>query len=157
MTGTMELLVFPRVLTDCGSAIFDNAVVVVRGRVSVKEDEGSKLLVDEIVPIELYHPGKNGAAEGLASKRTVGDAPAPIAPPAAQGSTLYLKVPSMQSEAFGKVKDLLEIFSGDMPVKILFTDTGKDMLAPRSLWTAQNPRLLSELNALLGAQCVVVR
>ena len=63
----------------------------------------------------------------------------------------------MQSEAFGKVKDLLEIFSGDMPVKILFTDTGKVMLAPRSLWTAQNPRLLSELNALLGAQCVVVR
>lgn len=161
LTGTMELLVFPRVLTDCGSAIYDNAVVVVRGRVSVKEDEGSKLLVDEIVPIDLYHPGKNGAAPGLASKRTVGDAAvsvaAPVQPAAGQSSTLYLKVPSMQSETFGKVKDLLEIFSGDMPVKILFTDTGKVMLAPRSLWTAQNPRLLSELNALLGVQCVVVR
>ena len=37
LTGTMELLIFPRVLAECRAALQENAVVVANGRVSVKE------------------------------------------------------------------------------------------------------------------------
>ena len=147
LTGTIELLVFPKVLTQCGPAIFENAVVAVRGRVSVKEEEGAKLVADEVCAIDQYQPPRAGGPAR------------PAARPAQQGSTatLYLKLPSMQGQAFARVKDLLEIFSGDMPVKIKFEDTGKVVLAPRPLWALQSPRLLSELSELLGKECVVVK
>ncbi len=36
LTGSMELLVFPRILAECRAALQENAVVVANGRVSVK-------------------------------------------------------------------------------------------------------------------------
>ena len=76
----MELLVFPKVLTQYGSAIYDNAVVVVRGRVSVKEEEAAKLIADEIVLIDQYQPRHAGGSSYVAAQ----SAPA-------HGKTLYLK------------------------------------------------------------------
>ena len=144
--GSMELLVFPKVLTQCGSAIYDNAVVVVRGRVSVKEEEAAKLIADEIVLIDQYQPRHAGGSSYVAAQ----SAPA-------HGKTLYLKCPSLNSPEFSKVRDLLEIFSGDMPVRIRLVDTGRMVAAPRNLWALENDRLIKELSDLLGPECVVVR
>ena len=38
LTGSMEMIVFPRILAECRAALQENAVVVANGRVSVKED-----------------------------------------------------------------------------------------------------------------------
>ena len=59
LTGSMELLVFPRILAECRAALQENAVVVANGRVSVKEDEAARLIVEGVQPIETYDPGKN--------------------------------------------------------------------------------------------------
>ena len=56
LTGTMEVIVFPKVLDTFRDAIRENAVVVIDGRLSVREDEASKLLADSIVPIDSYDP-----------------------------------------------------------------------------------------------------
>ncbi len=53
LTGTMELLVFPRVLTSCRAYLQENAVVVTTGRASVKEDEGTRLIVESVLPVDL--------------------------------------------------------------------------------------------------------
>ena len=55
----MELLVFPRVLAECRAALQENAVVVANGRVSVKEDEAARLIVEGVQPIETYDPAKS--------------------------------------------------------------------------------------------------
>ena len=56
LTGTMEVIVFPKVLDRFRDAIQENAVVVIDGRLSVREDEASKLLADSILPIDSYDP-----------------------------------------------------------------------------------------------------
>ncbi len=145
LSGSMELLVFPKTLTEYGDAIFDNAVVVVRGKVSVKEDEAAKLVADMVVGVDRYQPPQVGGESTVV--RQAGSRP----------RTLYLKCPSMQGKEFVKVRDLLEIFSGDMPVRIRIADTGKLVAAPRNLWAMESPRLLEELTNLLGEGCVVVR
>lgn len=145
LSGSMELLVFPKTLTEYGDAIFDNAVVVVRGKVSVKEDEAAKLVADMVVGVDRYQPPQVGGESTVV--RQAGSRP----------RTLYLKCPSMQGKEFAKVRDLLEIFSGDMPVRIRIADTGKLVAAPRNLWAMESPRLLEELTNLLGEGCVVVR
>ena len=59
LTGTMELLIFPRVLAECRAALQENAVVVANGRVSVKEEEAARLIVEGVQPIESYDPSKS--------------------------------------------------------------------------------------------------
>ena len=56
LTGTMEVIVFPRVLDTFRDALKENAVVVIEGRLSVREDEPSKLMAESISPIEGYDP-----------------------------------------------------------------------------------------------------
>lgn len=75
LTGTMEVIVFPKVLDLFRDALRENAVVVIDGRLSVREDEVSKLLADSIVPIENYDPSSpdHGRQDPLqtAAKRSI--------------------------------------------------------------------------------------
>lgn len=59
LTGSMELLVFPRILAECRAALQENAVVVASGRVSVKEDEAARLIVEGVQSIETYDPAQS--------------------------------------------------------------------------------------------------
>ena len=144
LTGTMEILIFPKTLADCRDALQDNAVVVVSGRVSVKEEEPAKLLADHVVPIDRYTPDQ----QNLAKRSTV----AKESPKA-----VYLKLPGKDSPQMAKVRSLLGILDGTMPVYIRFVDTGKMVLAPRTLWALDHPLLYSELNRILGEENVAVR
>ena len=54
LTGSMELLVFPRILAECRAALQENAVVVANGRVSVKEDEAARLIVEGVQIVKKH-------------------------------------------------------------------------------------------------------
>ena len=144
LSGTMEILVFPKVLMNCRDALQENAVVVITGRVSVKEDEAAKLLAENIVPIEQYNATAPAQIPEPAPKK-----------PAKKG--LYLKVPSQTCTEFHKVTNLLTIFEGDFPVYVYFEDRKQLTLAPKNLWTLNSDRLCSELKRILGERNVVVK
>ncbi len=139
LSGSMEALIFPKTLMEANAVVKENSVVVVRGRVSVKEEEEPKIIVENIDSIDSVQPGKLKAAQ------TPG-----------QGG-LYLRIPSINSEAYQKVGSLLSIFSGDWPVYFRVGDTGQMVRAPSGMWTQNNQTLLAELKALLGEENVAVR
>ena len=146
LSGTMEMLIFPKTLTACASAIEDNAVVVVRGKVSIKEDEGAKLLVDSIRPIAEYQ-GKEIREEM--------DPPREKAP--AKNAGLYVKVRSQNSQEMEDVLGLATIFEGRTPLFIYFEDNGKLVRAPQQYWVQTLPALMDELRNLLGENRVAVK
>lgn len=139
LSGSMEVLAFPKVLLAASEAVHDNAVVVIKGRVSYKEDEPSKLIADSIVDVELYEPDK--IKTDIKSTK----------------NGLWLKLSSMRSESFEETKNLLQIFEGNFPVYMYFEDTKQRMLAPKSLWCTQSDLLVSELERVLGASNVKVK
>lgn len=49
-TGSIETIVFPKVLTRLDSLLTENSIVMLHGRLDIKEDEGVKLLVDSATP-----------------------------------------------------------------------------------------------------------
>lgn len=51
-TGSMELLLFPKVYESCSAMLREDAVVLVKGRLSLREDEAPKILPESIVPLE---------------------------------------------------------------------------------------------------------
>lgn len=139
LSGSMEVLAFPKALLAASEAVHDNAVVVIKGRVSYKEDEPSKLIADSIVDVERYEPDK--IKTDIKSTK----------------NGLWLKLSSMRSESFEETKNLLQIFEGNFPVYMYFEDTKQRMLAPKSLWCTQSDLLVSELERVLGAGNVKVK
>ena len=151
LTGTMEMLVFPRVLANCRAYLQENAVVVTSGRVSVKEDEGTRLVVESVLPIDGYDTarafGENRSARVEAQGR------------AGEGKhSIWLLVPSRQSREMHRIENLLEhIFNGSTPVYFKFEDTGQRMRAPQKLWALDHPLLRQELERILGSDHVKVQ
>ena len=150
LTGTMELLIFPRVLAECRAALQENAVVVANGRVSVKEEEAARLIVEGVQPIEHYDPsqsfGKNRVEK---DRRETGGG---------EAAGYFLTVPSRQGPEMHKVENLLcNIFDGGTTkVYFRFADTGQKVLA-RHMAIKDDPLLRAELERILGKEHVKVQ
>ena len=136
LTGTMEVIVFPRVLDTFRDSIKENAVVVIEGRLSVREDEPAKLMAESILPIEGYDPKHPQANKPNLMRDAT--------------QRLYIRLPSRTCPEYAKVINLLEIFDGDMPVIFYLEDTKQKLAAPRRLYTSGHPLFFQELKRVVG-------
>ena len=143
-TGSMEVLVFPKTLQRYGQLLTVGSVVVLSGRISVREEEDAKLLCEKAMTIEDRLALRSGPSVRREEHGTSG----------AKRPGLYLKIPSRQGKEMEKAQNLLEIFEGETPVYVFFEDTKKVSLAPRSLWVSPNAVLLDQLAQLLGTGSV---
>lgn len=119
-TGAMEVLVFPKILQRYGQLLTVGSVVVLSGRISVREEEDAKLLCEKAVTIQDRLAWRSGS---------------PVRKPNAGAGSgkrpgLYLRIPSRQGKEMEKAQNLLEIFEGTTPVYVFFQDTQKVGLLP---------------------------
>lgn len=152
LTGTMEMLVFPRVYSAVRPHLQDNAVIVARGRASIKEEDGTRLLLEDAQPAEGYDPEK-----GFEQNHRV-EMQRRTRPAQAGSAGLFLTLPSQNSPEMERVKNLLEnIFDGGTTrVYFKFNDTGRKVLA-RKMAVRYDPLLHAELVRLLGDANVTAR
>lgn len=151
--GAMELLVFPQILSRYGPLVQAGTVVLVQGRLSVREEEEPKLLADRFSEA----PDPAAVPPARPENPRAAAAPPPSAPkPRSSRHGLYLRLPSKDCPAYKRAENLLAIFEGEEPVYIRFTDTGKLVRAPRSLWIWPNAPLLEELCRVLGEENVAL-
>ncbi len=160
LTGTMEVIVFPKTLENCRGALQDNAVVVVDGRLSVREDEPAKLLAQEIVAVADYQQGKTPYTppHGIQMPQQVGNQPAKQAPkqpyaasqPVKNSTKVYIGVPSKESSIYQGVIEILGRHKGDVPVIFSLADTKQRVAVPQRLWVANTEAFQKELDLLLG-------
>lgn len=141
LSGTMEVLAFSRVLSEGAEAVRDNNVVIIKGRVSVKEEEAPKLLADSIIDI-LYWKQEVAVQPKEARRQSGGK------------RGLWLRIPAKNSPEYEKVVSLLAIFDGDFPVFMAFADTGERVRTPSKMWCTRHALLLEELANVLGAENV---
>ena len=141
MTGSMEMLVFPKVLALYSSLLREGEAVVVTGRLSTREDEEPKVICEKVTrPEELFSP-EEAAGRSASGKRT----------------GLFLLCPGMEEPATVKARELLAAFPGKTPVYFRFRDSGKMLLAPKELWADVSEPVLRKLRSVLGEDCVVYR
>ncbi len=139
MYGSTEALAFPRVYERVKDKLIEDTVVLITGRLSAREDETPKLLIDTILPL-----GTDAETEK--------NAPAPAAEPE-KPKKLYLKLTRKQLDA---VEFILETTPGNIPVYFYFHDEQKTFRAPMNLWVS--PDYDREgLESLLGAGSVVMK
>lgn len=115
-----------------------NTPVLVKGRLSVRDEKPPQIMCDSLYPLESGLPP---AAEQ------------PSRRPTQRESTIYLRFPSADSPAFRHIKLVMTMFEGSTPVKIRLADTGK-LLGTHCL---NHPALLQECREWLGEENVVVK
>ncbi|MEQ2441527.1 DNA polymerase III subunit alpha [Solibaculum intestinale] len=138
--GAIEVIVFPKTLTEYMPLLQEGKVVLLKGRVSVREDEEAKVVCESVAPA----PAPDGTV------------PAP-SPSSSGRNGLYLKIGSQKGKMFERVMQITSIFEGTTPLYLHFTDTKKTMLAPRISWVTVNEPMLCELRRILGDSCVKLR
>ncbi|MGL4656810.1 MAG: OB-fold nucleic acid binding domain-containing protein [Sarcina sp.] len=107
LSGMMELVIFPKVLEKCNSLVHDDLFVVVRGRVSFRDDEEPKILCEEIKTLENVNAAK-----------------------------LYIRVEdASKAREINKVlKHVLEPFRGDTPLYVVAAKERQSFRLARECW-----------------------
>lgn len=153
-TGSLEALVFSRTYQELSAKMNVGDAVFVTGRVSIREEEPPKLILEKLESID-----ERIARGGRANQRTMPQNTPPTPTAGKAGAThpgLYLKVPAQVCPVMEQVACLLTIFDGTTPVYLRLADTGKLMQAPGSLWCDPHPRLVLELQKILGDENVKI-
>jgi len=154
-TGSMEVVVFPKVLVDYNKLLQKGTIAVFSGRISIREDEPAKLICDKVCSVEDKLSAKD-SVKYQNSQQQKQTANSGIVYGNARHRQLFVKTPSAVSEEFERAKNLLEIFEGNTPVYVMFADTGKLTIAPKNLWVDVNNVLIRELIAVLGEENVKI-
>ena len=139
--ASMELLCFSRVIDRCGAYMQVNLPVLVKGRLSLRDDKPPQLMCDYIEPL------KKGEGAGDASEASQ------AAPAGGPETTVYLRIPSVDSREYRQLERVLGMFEGEDTLKLRIADTGR-LLGAKCL---AHPAFLEECRLWLGEENVVVR
>ena len=149
ITGSIEVIVFPKTLIQNSPLIAEGNVVVIKGRLDVRDDEPPKLICEfistpENAQKEQAQHVKNAEAtqEQTAKKKRIG---------------LFLRFPSEGCPEQLQAEKLLAIFEGRTPLYYYFADKKEYRNMPFERFVDVNEPLLDELKKVLGDENVVLR
>jgi len=131
MYGAVEVVVFNKLYEKFGSKLATDQVIIVQGKVSVREDEDAKIIANDML---LYDdiPQESGA------------------------KTLWVKVPKSRPVPPNHITDVLSAYRGDTQVMIFNEAQNRKFLANRSYWVSLSDDLIRALEGLLGNGAVKV-
>lgn len=162
LTGQIECLVFPKVYERYQGMMAVDDLVVLHGRLSIREEEAPKLLVEKLIPLEAWHPEESAPAVPMGQstarpvpppKRHASEAPKLTDAQAAAKAPrkLYLRLNRPQMDAAAST---LSLYPGSVPVYLHLPAEKMTLLAPKTGWCDASDGCLNRLNALLGAENV---
>ncbi|MBQ9268421.1 MAG: DNA polymerase III subunit alpha [Oscillospiraceae bacterium] len=140
-TGAMEMLCFSRVLGQYGGCLSENSAVLVKGKISVRDEKEPQLMVDSAIPLE--------DAEALPTP----PAPAQNRDPLREIKTLYLRLPTMGNGMDRRVRAILQMFPGQTQTVLFYADTRRRA----GIGCLMDEMLLQELRDVLGPDNVVAK
>ncbi len=121
--SVIEVVVFPKTYEKCKGLIEEDGIVLVKGRVSIKEDEKPKLLCESLDPLLLL-----------------------------DGEKLYVQIEeeSMLKEELLRLKQILLEHKGNVPVYLFTKKERKKYRLDREFWVENSSELMSELMDRFG-------
>ncbi|MCX7714679.1 MAG: DNA polymerase III subunit alpha [Clostridia bacterium] len=127
--GSIEVIVFSKILSQFNNILQEEAIVYLKGHVSIREDEEPKIVCESVMLLD------EAAKNQRAAKKKV-----------------YIKVLEDTTEKF--ISSVLKKYAGKTPVYIYFETTKKTMLAPENLWIDSSFKTIRELEKVFGEECI---
>ena len=131
--GSTEILVFPQLYEKYKALLQEGKVVIVQGKISLREEEDAKILLQSLTPFEQ---------EQYANMK----------------AKLFLRFPSAQCAAREEAESILAQSAGNCAVYYYYTDTAsyEDLEQPQGYIRFESPQA-DRLEQLLGAENAVFR
>ena len=135
--GSVEMIVFPDVLQKYGGLIQEGKILRIFGTVNSRDDE-RKIICNSVQEApkdidEVPKQPKKNIQKGL-----------------------YLRVPNDDCKEYRKAMQIIDIFGGNTPLYICFTEMGTMYKAPFSNWVSLNDVMIRELKKRIGDGNVAV-
>ncbi|MBR6726983.1 MAG: DNA polymerase III subunit alpha, partial [Clostridia bacterium] len=154
--GEIECLAFPKVYARVAHELRVDAVICVKGTLSIKEDERPTVLVGSVVPLpDNNAPPRVMPVAEAERPRTQAAAKTPRAAPVRQPRILYLRVPSMEDVKCKKALNIVEIFDGALPISVY--DASTATYHKQEIGFDLTDFTLRELISILGKENVVLK
>lgn len=127
--GAVECIVFPATYDRYGRLIEEDNLVIIKGRVSISEEDEPKILCESISKLSSFKEEK-----------------------------VYLKIAKGRPlNTFNNIKEVLSRYRGHTPVYVYMEEIEKTVMAQRDLWVNIDEKpLLEELAKILGKENVKV-
>lgn len=127
--GTIELIIFPATFEKYSKLIHEDSIVLIEGRLSISEEEDSKIIVETIKPLTKIKKEK-----------------------------VYIKMPRTKPLSFmEEIKKVLKQYNGTVPVYVYLERNKSTIMADRDYWVdIDNNELFEKLENMLGKDCVKV-
>lgn len=135
LTGSIEIIAFSNILAAYSQILVEGNIVLIHGRLSIKEDEAPKIIAELIEPCPP-RPKK------MPEKKK-------------QRKGLFLRFDSASSPQIRECEKLLAIFDGSFPLYYYFSDTNEYKMFDLNNGVSVNDVLLRELRKILGAGNVI--
>ncbi len=135
-TGSIEAILFSKLYDELNRHIEVGTPVLVKGKVSLRESEPAKIIIDF------------AQSADLAKKESEKDK---------NKNGLYIKIPSITSDKANKVTDIIKVFSGDSYVYFYAEDTKKLLKGNDNVKVNICDILLKELEKVVGIDNIKIK
>ena len=149
-TGSIEMLVFSKVLGENGSYLKEGTALLVKGKISVRDEKSPQIMCESLQPLASVS-GKESPYSGGGSTLSVREADRPGV--IDDKTKLYLRVPSISDPAVAYLRKVLVMFPGSNQLIFYAEDTKKRYGIPCLLHTS----LVREAREVLGEENVVLK
>ncbi len=125
--SAIEVVVFPKTYEKCKSLIEEDGIVLVKGRVSIKEDEKPKLLCESLDPLLLL-----------------------------DGEKLFIQIDGdiMIKDELSRLKQIILNHKGNVPVYLFTKKERKKYRLDREFWVESSLELMTDLRNRFGDENV---
>ncbi len=151
--GSINVLVFSRVYTENAHFLNEGNIVLLRGRLSLREDQAPQIVAEhffdcptmeevQAVKDEQKIKSQNNSENQKHRKKKKG---------------MFLRMPNNSCEEKQKVEEVIKSYKGDMPLYYYYIDTKSYEKVSESDFILLNDDLTKKLEKILGAENVVIQ
>ncbi|MBP1571158.1 MAG: hypothetical protein J6C76_04610, partial [Oscillospiraceae bacterium] len=131
LSGSMDVILFPKVLDSTNALMQENNVIIAKGRVSLKDDSAT------LVAENVWDINSDDAKHMLMQKTQ-------------KGTGLYVRFKNKQSASVSKVMHILGQYNGHLPVYFYFEEEKQKMMAPEKMWIYENSDMFNKIELIVG-------
>ena len=144
--GNIETIVFENAYQQAGTALMEESIVLVEGRLSIREEEQSvSIIANKIVPLGTF---PNGVSDTFGTSVTFGNQEIP------KRKEITINITNLAEEQKDKLRGALKFFTGDRnntPVKII---NGENKMPAGGIFV--NGSTLEEIEEIVGKENVSI-
>ncbi|MCB2313574.1 DNA polymerase III subunit alpha [Clostridium tagluense] len=128
--ASVEVIVFPKTFEKYKSLIEEDEIVIIKGRVSIREEEQPKILCEDIKPLLKINSEK-----------------------------IYILIENetMMKDTLKKLKQNLTIYRGYTPVYICTKEPRKMYVADKALWLSEETDTMEVLRGIFGKNNIKIQ